>query len=210
MAYWQTPDELGKEATFSLLHVKKSKPAIGWVKADRVSTETAELEIAALKQEISEKKLMIERLGSGIDIVELNHKADLVAAEFVKSAGVNEFPTMDDPPRAPHQAVLDRVYFVAEKNVEISYEGISFEDALLGKSQHVNFTNKELTEVFENHKDALKNLIDGLLEVGVLANETGLPKLTSAGHHVSEYRDKRLPRRSLSGRNAIAQIISTT
>lgn len=54
VAFWETPEELGKEAVFALLEIKKTRPAIGWVQSDKVSTTEMELENAELRLAIQE------------------------------------------------------------------------------------------------------------------------------------------------------------
>ncbi|MFT5784918.1 MAG: hypothetical protein ACI9KK_000262 [Ascidiaceihabitans sp.] len=54
VAFWETPSELGREAAFALLEIKKTKPTIGWVRADGKASQEAELEIFRLKEEITQ------------------------------------------------------------------------------------------------------------------------------------------------------------
>lgn len=51
VAFWETPDQLGKEATYALLEIKKSRPAIGWAKANEISEKDSRLKIAELGEE---------------------------------------------------------------------------------------------------------------------------------------------------------------
>lgn len=50
--YWESPKELGSVVSRSLIKLIKSKPRTGWVKADQISTNEANLEILQLKERI--------------------------------------------------------------------------------------------------------------------------------------------------------------
>ena len=52
--FWSSPEELGSVVSRSLVKLIKTKPRTGWVKADRISTNEANLEILELKQRILE------------------------------------------------------------------------------------------------------------------------------------------------------------
>jgi hypothetical protein len=58
---WTNPIELGTAVMSGLNWVKKHKPAIGWVRADRIATEESMIQIAELKQRIAELELQLER-----------------------------------------------------------------------------------------------------------------------------------------------------
>lgn len=62
--YWETPSELGSVVSRSLIQLIKNKPGIGWVRADRVPSETAAQEIVRLRHIIDdlEKQLAESRL----------------------------------------------------------------------------------------------------------------------------------------------------
>lgn len=51
-AFWSSADQLGKEVAYALMELKKSKPAVGWVRADGRATAEAELEIFRLKEKL--------------------------------------------------------------------------------------------------------------------------------------------------------------
>ncbi|NBG67462.1 DUF4062 domain-containing protein [Acidiluteibacter ferrifornacis] len=52
--FWQTPEELGSVVSRSLVKLIKTKPRTGWVKADRISSTAANVEILKLKEKIKE------------------------------------------------------------------------------------------------------------------------------------------------------------
>ena len=49
---WESPQELGSVVSRSLVKLIKNKPRIGWVKADKISSNEASLEILELKQKV--------------------------------------------------------------------------------------------------------------------------------------------------------------
>lgn len=57
-AFWETPAELGREVILSLNDIKKRKPMDGWVKASQMASSDAVIEIAELRRELSELKLL--------------------------------------------------------------------------------------------------------------------------------------------------------
>jgi len=50
--YWETPAELGSVVSRSIIKLMKSRPAVGWVRADLVPDESASKEILTLKKKI--------------------------------------------------------------------------------------------------------------------------------------------------------------
>ena len=60
--FWEAPAELGQKVVFGLMDARKRKPAIGWVRADRRSSDEAEIEIAELRREVAELKLQAEQM----------------------------------------------------------------------------------------------------------------------------------------------------
>jgi hypothetical protein len=52
--HWASPEELGSVVSRSIVKLMKSRPAIGWVRADLVPDETASKEILRLKKRIEE------------------------------------------------------------------------------------------------------------------------------------------------------------
>lgn len=55
--YWQTPGELGGQVSRSLIKLIKSHPAVGWIKADQVSSIEASQEIVRLHRRVEELEL---------------------------------------------------------------------------------------------------------------------------------------------------------
>jgi len=52
VAHWETRKELAYETLHALLELKNTKPAVGWVRADRVASEEAELETYKLREKV--------------------------------------------------------------------------------------------------------------------------------------------------------------
>lgn len=52
--FWSSPDELGAIVSRSITQLKKSRPAIGWVRADLIGDETSSQEIARLRRKIED------------------------------------------------------------------------------------------------------------------------------------------------------------
>ncbi len=69
--FWNSPKELGSVVSRSLVKLIKTKPRIGWVKADRISTDEANLEILELKQRIQELEDEL-RISSEKDLKDLS------------------------------------------------------------------------------------------------------------------------------------------
>jgi|TARA_B110000902_G_scaffold259887_1_gene331928 hypothetical protein len=53
VAFWETPDQLGKEATFALLEAIKTKSAVGWVRSDEVLDGKVSIELASLRSQVA-------------------------------------------------------------------------------------------------------------------------------------------------------------
>jgi hypothetical protein len=78
---WSSPQDLGSVVSRSLVKLIKSKPRTGWVKADKISSDEANLEILELKQKIyqleeqlkSEQLNDIENLLQGDDLFEITY-----------------------------------------------------------------------------------------------------------------------------------------
>lgn len=79
--FWTTPEDLGSVVSRSLIKLIKTKPRIGWVKADKISSEDANIEIIKLKQQIQdlEKELNAqtdfnqEDLSKGEDLYDIKY-----------------------------------------------------------------------------------------------------------------------------------------
>lgn len=86
--YWNSPKELGSVVSRSLIQLIKTKPAIGWVKADKILTPDSASEILALRKkiEILESKDDFEPSGTenlqqGEDFFNLNYTFSVKDAE---------------------------------------------------------------------------------------------------------------------------------
>lgn len=58
--YWSSPEELGSVVSRSVVKLMKSKPAVGWVRADLVPDETASKEILKLKKQLEDLQHELE------------------------------------------------------------------------------------------------------------------------------------------------------
>ncbi len=77
--YWDSPEELGSVVSRSLVKLIKTKPRTGWVKADRISSDEANLEILRLKEQVksleselkSSNEFETDTLSQGDDLFDL-------------------------------------------------------------------------------------------------------------------------------------------
>jgi hypothetical protein len=58
--HWDTPEALGSVVSRSIVKLMRSRPAVGWVRADLVPDETASKEILMLKKKIEELQSALE------------------------------------------------------------------------------------------------------------------------------------------------------
>lgn len=58
---WETPSELGSVVSRSLVQLIKASPAIGWVRANELSSPETNLELLKLRRQIDELKAEIEK-----------------------------------------------------------------------------------------------------------------------------------------------------
>jgi hypothetical protein len=86
--YWASPEELGSVVSRSVVKLMKSRPAVGWVRADLVPDETASKEILKLKKQVEELQSVLESartsspagtsdLAQGDESLELTFRATL-------------------------------------------------------------------------------------------------------------------------------------
>ena len=101
---WETPVELGSVVSRSLIQLIKTKPAIGWVKADLVPDETASQEILKLRNKIKRLEDELKKnqniipvdsknLSSGDDKLKIRYEVDIEIGnhqETVVRQDVNE------------------------------------------------------------------------------------------------------------------------
>lgn len=107
--FWESPSDLGSQVSRSLIQLIKSKPAVGWVRANLVPDESAAKEILKLHHRIQELEAEIQsartkepdgasELEKGSDVFELNYsykrysQYGIKIGEFTGSA----FFTWDD------------------------------------------------------------------------------------------------------------------
>lgn len=65
--FWNSPEELGSIVSRSLIKLIKTKPRIGWVKSNRVSSDEANIEILELKQKIQELEIEVKKSQQSIN-----------------------------------------------------------------------------------------------------------------------------------------------
>ena len=70
VAFWSTPDELGKEVVYALLDTKKNSPEGGWVRTGSVATSEAMTEIADLRRQVAELELAAEQSQSNPEAID--------------------------------------------------------------------------------------------------------------------------------------------
>lgn len=58
--HWETAEQLGSVVSRSLVKLIKTKPRVGWVKADKISSNESSLEILKLKEKIKELERLLE------------------------------------------------------------------------------------------------------------------------------------------------------
>jgi len=90
--FWNSPQELGSVVSRSLIQLIKTKPAIGWVKADNVLTADSANEILSLRKKIEELEKKddfepkgTEELKQGYDFFNLNYTFSVKDTEKVNS-----------------------------------------------------------------------------------------------------------------------------
>lgn len=59
--FWENPSELGSQVSRSLVKLIKSNPQVGWIRADVVTSEEANLEITKLRKSITELEVLLEK-----------------------------------------------------------------------------------------------------------------------------------------------------
>jgi hypothetical protein len=59
--FWENPSELGSQVSRSLVKLIKSNPQVGWIRADIVTSEEANLEITKLRKNITKLEVLLEK-----------------------------------------------------------------------------------------------------------------------------------------------------
>jgi hypothetical protein len=106
---WSTPEELGSVVSRSLIKLIKTKPAIGWVRADEVPSKEMAKEIVTVRRENEELKeriaqfsitgeLPLDELAQGKDPIELTYSFELVVEGSSSKVTITEIftTTWDD------------------------------------------------------------------------------------------------------------------
>lgn len=117
-AFWKTSEELGREVILSLNDIKKRKPAQGWVRASEVAASDAVIEIANLKQEVSELKLKLAKASVDPDV-------EAVLEELAGSISLTEYELSDEAASSWRTSGIsigfrDREYYKTEVRVEVA------------------------------------------------------------------------------------------
>lgn len=113
VAFWETPDQLGKEATYALLEIKKSKPAIGWAKASDISDKDSRLKIGELMEEnrLLRENLSVHEKKDFRPILEgLSGEVELQKFEF-SGAEINDSWPLDREPNLEVRKGLDKYLY---------------------------------------------------------------------------------------------------
>jgi len=79
--YWSTPEELGSVVSRSLVKLIKTNPRIGWVKADKISSNEAYLEILSLREKVIELENEL-KTSSGLDQENLAQGKDKITLMY--------------------------------------------------------------------------------------------------------------------------------
>ncbi len=69
--FWDEPSQLTAEVVFGLQDAQRRKPMVGWVKADKRSSDAAEMKILELEKIVAELRLNISEEKKEIDLDEL-------------------------------------------------------------------------------------------------------------------------------------------
>lgn len=89
--FWSTPAELGSVVSRSLVRLIKTNPAIGWIKADTITSQEASTEILKLKKKIEELEVELQTVSSkppeGIE--QLSQSEDTFSLEFIYESTTN-------------------------------------------------------------------------------------------------------------------------
>ncbi len=86
--YWSTPADLGSVVSRSLVNLIKRKPAVGWVKADRLPSEDAVKEILSLRKQIDDLRDELDKneFSGSKDIESLSQGDDLFEIPYTFAA----------------------------------------------------------------------------------------------------------------------------
>jgi hypothetical protein len=82
--YWETPAELGSVVSRSLVRLTKTKPAVGWIRADEATEALAAPEVLRLRKRIEELESRLEeaRASAPVGSEKLAHGDDQYAVDF--------------------------------------------------------------------------------------------------------------------------------
>lgn len=157
--FWTSPKELGSVVSRSLIQLIKTKPAIGWVRADNILTPDSASEILNLRKKIEELEKKedfepsgTENLQQGNDFFNVNYTFSVKDAEKDNSG-----PFMFD--------ILDRGQSYQAKTKSITWNDIfySVSPLMINESTEPELINsinkliqtKEISSIEENFDDSV-------------------------------------------------------
>lgn len=143
-AFWCNPDQLGKEVAYALMELKKTKPAIGWVRGDKRASTEAELEIYQLKEKLSNLQIP----DTNLSIEERLHFELPFTESVIERAGYEPLPVIFDLVEAVEKAIDT---FDARRFVELH-------EWLLERSDIA-----AIREMEEKLGDGIRLLVDALI-----------------------------------------------
>lgn len=131
---WGSPEELGSVVSRSLVKLIKNNPRIGWVKADKISSDEANIEILQLKNEISRLENEIANV-SGINTEELSQGEDKVPFSYT-------FKTKIDGPYVKDELIISWNSIFA-KTCTILLDEATENDYLIHFNKYLSFIIKK-------------------------------------------------------------------
>lgn len=96
--HWETPEELGSVVSRSIVKLMKTKPAVGWVRADLVPDETASKEILRLRKQVEELQASLESARTSVPTgtSELAQGDDPLKLTFRATMRIDGLPTQKE------------------------------------------------------------------------------------------------------------------
>lgn len=88
--YWESPEQLGSVVSRSLIKLIRTKPRIGWVKADKISSSESTLEILRLKEKIQELENKLKtNLNAEVEELSQGEETYNISFNYKKTQNVN-------------------------------------------------------------------------------------------------------------------------
>lgn len=89
VAFWKTPAELGRETVYALLEAIKTKPTLGWVRADCVATEDLVADNLRLRNELSKANEGLESLSEFLGFDDFPYVQAIIGRESINKKLLN-------------------------------------------------------------------------------------------------------------------------